>query len=763
MKKLEVKFKNCFGIKEMNEKFDFEKSNIQLIYAKNGSMKTSFAKIFKKYQKGKQLEIKDNIFEDNEEKYLIRGDNDWLNIKGNKENSEDILGNENENIFVIGSLDESYESGSISNLLLNKDLRRNFDKILELKFDLLKNLKKTTGLVIPESKEIKDNETISKLEKRFLKDFGINSDDFLGSLKKIKLENPIEIDILYKDIFKNDSVVDLIESEDFQKSVEDFIQKSKEIYNEIKAKYPFLKKNGFTVFNFQTIAKSLKDNGYFSVDGNNLVLNGKEGYVDEKILEEILTSLDKEFSKIPAYIKLNKSLNKNQDAKKLAEKLENEKLNIITKLKDYKIFRKELWSTYLLEEETKEFFDLLKEEYIKLEEEIEKNNSDNLKKTKWKEAVGLFNERFSVPFSMEIKNLKNAVLGNIPIVEFNFYKDGDKKNTDKDNIVTKNKEQVLEILSQGEKRALYLLNIIFDIENLKKEAEYNSGKEILFVIDDIADSFDYANKYAIVEYLKEIQEFEIKIGDKKIKPFYSIILTHNFDFFRTLSARFNTKENEEERWRFIVKNTKENIILEPTTKELTHPFEEWIKIVENKNNNFKKYIVALIPFSREIFKFNRKKNIFEGILHGSDECLKKIREEYQKFYGFGGDYNFGDEELENKKISIFMEEVSCKIISDGSDKLVDKVVLALYIRISAEKFLNNISENIKKENNYQRKLLIYEKHKKYNKYKYIILKEVNIMTPENIHLNSFMYEPILDMDIIELKKLYEKVDKLKKK
>jgi hypothetical protein len=31
------------------------------------------------------------------------------------------------------------------------------------------------------------------------------------------------------------------------------------------------------------------------------------------------------------------------------------------------------------------------------------------------------------------------------------------------------------------------------------------------------------------------------------------------------------------------------------------------------------------------------------------------------------------------------------------------------------------------------------------------------MTPENIHLNSFMYEPILDMSDEHLRKLYEAV------
>ena len=41
-----------------------------------------------------------------------------------------------------------------------------------------------------------------------------------------------------------------------------------------------------------------------------------------------------------------------------------------------------------------------------------------------------------------------------------------------------------------------------------------------------------------------------------------------------------------------------------------------------------------------------------------------------------------------------------------------------------------------------------------------ILDEVNLITPENIHLNSFMYEPILDMSEEFLKKLYNKIKNL---
>jgi hypothetical protein len=86
------------------------------------------------------------------------------------------------------------------------------------------------------------------------------------------------------------------------------------------------------------------------------------------------------------------------------------------------------------------------------------------------------------------------------------------------------RDTLLQSLSQGEKKALYILNIIFEIE-VRRQAK----QETLFVVDDIADSFDYKNKYAIIQYLQEISE-----GPE----FKQIILTHNFDFFRTVSGRF---------------------------------------------------------------------------------------------------------------------------------------------------------------------------------------------------------------------------------
>ena len=46
MQKLSVNLENCFGIGKLNHEFDFSKSNSSLIYAPNGTMKTSFARTF---------------------------------------------------------------------------------------------------------------------------------------------------------------------------------------------------------------------------------------------------------------------------------------------------------------------------------------------------------------------------------------------------------------------------------------------------------------------------------------------------------------------------------------------------------------------------------------------------------------------------------------------------------------------------------------------------------------------------------------------
>lgn len=79
----------------------------------------------------------------------------------------------------------------------------------------------------------------------------------------------------------------------------------------------------------------------------------------------------------------------------------------------------------------------------------------------------------------------------------------------------------------GEKRALYILQILFEIEARK-------GQDIILIFDDISDSFDYKNKYAIIEYFYDI---------KAATNFKSIVMTYNFDFYKTLGSRLGLPKN----------------------------------------------------------------------------------------------------------------------------------------------------------------------------------------------------------------------------
>ena len=131
--------------------------------------------------------------------------------------------------------------------------------------------------------------------------------------------------------------------------------------------------------------------------------------------------------------------------------------------------------------------------------------------------IDIFNSRFFVPFQLIPKNRISVILGDEPILHlgFTFKENGDEADVEK--------QTLMKTLSTGEKKALYILNIIFEVEARRK-----ANQETLFIADDIADSFDYRNKYAIIQYLLDIAEGE---------HFKQILLTHNFDFFRTVNSR----------------------------------------------------------------------------------------------------------------------------------------------------------------------------------------------------------------------------------
>jgi wobble nucleotide-excising tRNase len=114
-----------------------------------------------------------------------------------------------------------------------------------------------------------------------------------------------------------------------------------------------------------------------------------------------------------------------------------------------------------------------------------------------------------VPFTLKIENQSDIILKKeVPKLKFVFQNQNSKI---KEEELTIEELRSKNTLSSGETRVLYLLNILFDIANIE-------NKETLFIIDDIADSFDYRNKYAIIQYLLDLS------NNSKFKL---IILTHN--------------------------------------------------------------------------------------------------------------------------------------------------------------------------------------------------------------------------------------------
>ena len=489
MNKLNMELINCFGIDSLNYEFDFEKGNVFSIYARNGLMKTSFAKTFQLIQQGKKENISDAIF-DEQGSAIVQVDGQELN---------------KEQVFVVKSYESAYES-DISSLLIKGDIQRQLQDVFKMRTKLLKALEKDSGLKI---KRISLGKTVYELEPTLIKDFEFTEKDILSNLTELASYEP-EIEcgsIPYSAIF-DETVLKKIKDSKFQDGIHDFITSSNEIYSS----FEYLEKGNLTLPKLKDLKKALIKDGFF-VKQNKVILSGQEAISTSEVLEQHISNIETKIQETPAYKAIENLLNdsKGITLKDVIER--NPEIIEFLAIDKLPILKKCLWASYI--KQNIALFRELSDKYKDFSEAIDALEIDD---TQWKKALDIFNQRFTVPFVMNVVNLKGAIIGeNVPQVEFSFKKGEIIKTIDRSRL------EKLDTLSQGEKRALYLLNIIFDIEQIK-----NTGRETLLIIDDIADSFDYKNKYAIIEYLYELAQ------DPNI---YMLILTHNFDFYRTIAGR----------------------------------------------------------------------------------------------------------------------------------------------------------------------------------------------------------------------------------
>ncbi|GBD87519.1 hypothetical protein BMS3Abin03_01453 [bacterium BMS3Abin03] len=176
-------------------------------------------------------------------------------------------------------------------------------------------------------------------------------------------------------------------------------------------------------------------------------------------------------------------------------------------------------------------------------------------------------------------------------------------------------------------------------------------------------------------------------------------------------------------------------------------------------------LVASIPFIRELGKYcgiNDAKKLTSLLHIKSDTNSLTIQDLERIFKAVLKDKDTLelDNSTDNMLVLIFKLADEILQSTDEIIELENKIVLSIAIRLKAESFIiqeindQNFVDQITK--NQTVKLI-----KKYGELfssetKNIeLLEQVNLMTPENIHINSFMYEPILDMGAIELRGLYK--------
>ncbi|HEX9804893.1 MAG TPA: hypothetical protein VGA67_04375 [Candidatus Dojkabacteria bacterium] len=713
MNKLKISLQNCYGIKKLEKEFDFSDSTSFAVYAPNGAMKTSFAKTFIDLSEG--VASKDLIFP---ERKTVRDIKD--------ENGQDIDPLE---VQVIEPYNENYNSEKVSTLLVNKELKDKYDSIHKTidihKDSLLGALVTLSGL----RKEIEgelSNTFTSENNKLFIALERVEKEVF-------DLPEPLFSDISYKEVF-NEKVLKFLSTKDFSTKISQYISK----YDELIEKSNYFRKGIFNHNNASVVAKSLVDNGFFKAS-HSISMNGKVATAEIHNQEELEKLIDEEKNTIlnnpdlvKAFEEIDNKLKANMELRSFRDYLL-KNLKILPELQNIPSFKQKVWISYLKSSE--DVYKTFLEEYQKAKAEL-----DNIIKqaksesTHWLNVIEIFNKRFTVPFQLIVANQDDVILKReIPSINFIF------KDSDGEASVARN--ELLQALSSGEKRALYLLNIIFEIE-ARREANQNT----LFIVDDIADSFDYKNKYAIIEYLKEISE---DTGCKQI------ILTHNFDFFRTIQSRFIRYDY----CLMVEKSPEETKIVK--ADYVNNPFKNnWVKHLDND----KKFIASL-PIVRNLIEYtkgdsNDDYKLLTSLLHIKSDTTQIKKWEISEIYNrVFPDLNLTVNDKDKLALDLIFELADACLGDGDGINLENKIVLSMAIRLKGEQIMfSELSDKSEEAGNQTGKLFQRYRNEfqsdssKIDRIK--TLEQVNLMTPENIHFNSFMYEPILDMSDSHLRKLY---------
>ncbi|MBU8923260.1 MAG: hypothetical protein KOO63_15680 [Bacteroidales bacterium] len=711
MERIHVEFQNCYGIGEMNQIFDASNGSTFLIYAPNGVMKSCFARVFDDVSRGENP--RDEIFPQRSTSYIIRD-----------EEGTDIPP---EQLLVVNPFDQNYSSEKTATLMLSEDLRRQYGVLV----GSIQDKAATAISALAGRSGIRRG-----VETELLNLSPVTDGDLFACLESLSLsmenvENPGLEHIQYLEVF-NEKVLKFLSLASTSRLLGEYVER----YEELVSNSLYFRRGVFNHTNATSVHKVLQDNGFFAAN-HSLSLadrdNQKTEIATPEALQEAIEAEKQQILNDPElanrFEKMDKLISRNVELRRFRDYLENNP-DLIPRLLDLEGLKRDLWLSYAFGDmlAMSEYLSTYRTAKLQISELV---GTAKEQETEWRRIVDLFHSRFSVPFKMKVINQDDVILKDeAPTLIFEY--------CDGDDVCEVGSNELQSVLSTGEQRALYLLNVIFEIEARKK-----MGQMTVLVLDDVADSFDYKNKYAIIEYLKDIQ------GES---GFFMLILSHNFDFFRTVQSRLGVG-----RQRNCFMAIKNDRAIKLVKAEYFNPFRHW---KSNLHQN-RRMMLATIPMARNLVEYTCGQSdddylFLTSLLHMKSATagatmsqLANVLNRVMNTSAIGGDNLVLD--------AIYEEAESCTNHLD-SIQLENKVVLSIAIRLLAEEqMIDAINDStITGDISSNQTRVLYDAFCEGNNDVNLrrILDRVILMTPDTIHLNSFMYEPILDMSDIGLHELY---------
>ena len=741
-------FKNCYGLKQFNlQNINFSRCNKALIYAPNGVMKSSLSKVFDDISKG--ATTCDRIFQNVVSNYSVTHyTSRYVYSSANRTQPTAT-----DRIYVVNTFNNSFEftKETVSTLLADETTRNAYN-VLMAQFSgeiiqIEEKLRVLTGL------------TKSQIKGKLITDLGLTgtadwTDIFekLNELYATRRTFEYLNDCTYSELF-NDKAMAVYGKQEFLNSIEVYISS----LNILLENNPILN-DRFTDRNAETLGKEMAKHNLFNAqhticlkDGTTVIHSLEEwNFVVNEQLDRLYSS--PELSTV--FQKLKKMLTSNGEVSRLRDIIVAHR-EIIPALSDIPALKVQTWLDCFskLDMSFDDYYRNISQYTAQIKVLYEQASAQS---ARWQTVVNKFNRRFRVPFEVRIENKANFLLKDeAPNLSFKYTRGMIAQQS-----ATLKKDDLMVSLSTGEKRALYLLYILFDLERIRQQATAGGG-QFLIVADDIADSFDYKNKYAIIEYLNDLGN---------TSGIDLLILTHNFDFYRTVKLRLGVARNH----CYIAQRDEEGIV-SITEFKYQKDFFKNVVIKDIKDGNIinddkKKLLISSIPFYRNLCEYSGKEVEYSRLtcfLHLKttplDTLTVKISDLWNLINPFLNNTTFSGAD-EDYYTAVTRVANTCVADNTNEVLLDNKLFIAIAIRLLTEKFMKNtLISNGKAcsdaDSNQTRKW--FNQVKRFLTPAQIsVIEEVNLITPESIHLNSFMFEPLIDISNWALKDLYTRVTNL---